>query len=171
MPTGSQGSASQSWTGGRRQLPVAVRSMPVQFSVEGASTGRSTSLRARSSSRLCDRWRRARPEERSSHRCSACSRPARVIHAVGPRYRDPDCATTLQRAYQSALAKADEVGARSVAFPSISTGGYGYPMAEAAILSAAALRGATSDVERVVLVAFGRDAEHQWRLALDEVAA
>ena len=51
-----------------------------------------------------------------------------VIHAVGPVYagRDAD-AVLLRGAYRSSLARADEVGARSVAFPSISTGVYGYP--------------------------------------------
>jgi O-acetyl-ADP-ribose deacetylase (regulator of RNase III) len=98
--------------------------------------------------------------------------PARwIIHAVGPRYRDPGSGATLQRAYRSALAKADEVAARSVAFPSISTGSYGYPAAEAAVLSVAALRTSNTDVERVVLVAFRREAELAWRSALDEVAA
>jgi len=49
-----------------------------------------------------------------------------VIHAVGPIYRGPQEAATLASAYTQALARADEVGATSVAFPSISTGAYGY---------------------------------------------
>jgi len=55
-----------------------------------------------------------------------------VIHAVGPIYRGPQDAATLTSAYMQSLARADEVGATSVAFPSISTGAYGYPLAEAA---------------------------------------
>ncbi|MEJ5866835.1 macro domain-containing protein [Pseudokineococcus sp. 5B2Z-1] len=92
-----------------------------------------------------------------------------VVHAVGPRYRGrPQDAELLASAYTSSLARADEVGARSLAFPSISTGVYGYPDEEAARVSVAALRGATSDVERVVLVARGHRMADLWRRALDE---
>lgn len=49
-------------------------------------------------------------------------RPARwVVHAVGPRYRGPQDAEVLASAYVASLQCADQVGARSVAFPSIST--------------------------------------------------
>ena len=94
-----------------------------------------------------------------------------VIHAVGPRYRDPGAADTLQRAYVDALRRADDVHAASVAFPSISTGSYGYPAQEAAALSVAALRSARTSVERVVLVAFGREMQQQWGRALEEADA
>ena len=57
-----------------------------------------------------------------------------VIHAVGPFYRDglhgePEL---LARAYRRSLEVAVEHGLRSIAFPSISTGAYRYPIAEAA---------------------------------------
>jgi len=65
-----------------------------------------------------------------------------VIHAVGPIYQGPQDAATLTSAYTQALARADEVGATSVAFPLISTGAYGYPLAEAAAVSVQALCGA-----------------------------
>jgi O-acetyl-ADP-ribose deacetylase (regulator of RNase III) len=57
-----------------------------------------------------------------------------VIHAVGPRYRDGRHgeAELLASAYRSSLRLAREGGFRTVAFPSISTGVYGYPVAEAA---------------------------------------
>lgn len=70
-----------------------------------------------------------------------------VIHAVGPIYRGPQDAATLASAYTQALARADEVGATSVAFPSISTGAYGYPLAEAATVSVQALCGAVTAVQ------------------------
>ena len=73
-----------------------------------------------------------------------------VIHAVGPHYGDRDDAELLKSAYRSALARADEVGARSVAFPSISTGVYGYPEPEAAEVSVAALLAAYTEVEWVL---------------------
>lgn len=93
--------------------------------------------------------------------------PARwVIHAVGPRYQGPQDAEVLASAYAASLARADEVGARSVAFPSISTGVYGYPEEDAAHVSVQALRGARTRVERVLLVAFGRRAEQLWREAV-----
>lgn len=61
--------------------------------------------------------------------------PARhVIHAVGPVFRDggPEDAELLAAAYRNSLALAREHGLRRVAFPSISTGAYGYPIAAAA---------------------------------------
>ena len=77
-----------------------------------------------------------------------------VIHAVGPIYQGPQDAATLTSAYTQALARADEVGATTVAFPSISTGAYGYPLAEAAAVSVQALCGAVTAVQSVLLVAF-----------------
>jgi len=89
-----------------------------------------------------------------------------VIHAVGPQYSGPQDEAVLAATYLAALARADEVGARSVAFPSISTGVYGYPEDEAARVSVAALRAATTQVETVLLVAFsGRMAQlWEWEL-------
>jgi len=61
--------------------------------------------------------------------------PARfVIHTVGPVWRGGTCneATTLASCYRSSLGIAAERGFRSVAFPSVSTGAYGYPVEEAA---------------------------------------
>lgn len=89
-----------------------------------------------------------------------------IIHAVGPRYRSPDDAPVLQFAYSAALARADECGARTVSFPSISTGRYGYPAKEAAALSVHALQTARTEVDRVLLVAFSDDAAELWASAL-----
>jgi O-acetyl-ADP-ribose deacetylase (regulator of RNase III) len=83
--------------------------------------------------------------------------PARwIVHAVGPRYRDgrrgePEL---LASCYRRALEVADEVGARSVAFPAISTGIYGYPPEEAASIAVGTLQSADTGVELVRLVAF-----------------
>lgn len=56
-----------------------------------------------------------------------------VIHAVGPIYSGlPSDAAELGSAYRESLRRASEVGARSIAFPSISTGAYGYPIKQAA---------------------------------------
>ncbi|HHL39142.1 MAG TPA: O-acetyl-ADP-ribose deacetylase [Deltaproteobacteria bacterium] len=58
----------------------------------------------------------------------------RVIHTVGPIYRDGTRGERelLASAYRSSLEKALDEGLKSVAFPSISTGAYGYPIDEAA---------------------------------------
>jgi O-acetyl-ADP-ribose deacetylase (regulator of RNase III) len=59
--------------------------------------------------------------------------PARyVIHTVGPVYQGrPSDRTLLESCYRNSLQLALEVGARTVAFPAISCGVYGYPLAEA----------------------------------------
>jgi O-acetyl-ADP-ribose deacetylase len=87
--------------------------------------------------------------------------PARwVIHAVGPRWRGGDRgeAELLASCYRRSLEVAGELGARSIAFPAISTGIYGYPPAEAAAIAVRALRDAAASpeppVERALLVAF-----------------
>jgi O-acetyl-ADP-ribose deacetylase len=78
-----------------------------------------------------------------------------VVHAVGPIWSGaPDDAETLALAYRASLARADEVRARSIAFPAISTGVYGYPKQEAAQVAVRTLRAARTDVERCLLVAF-----------------
>ena len=92
-----------------------------------------------------------------------------VIHAVGPRYSGPQDEPVLAAAYTAALTRADEVGARSVAFPSISTGVYGYPDRDAARISVTALRTATTDVESVVLVAFSERTARLWRKELGRI--
>src|SRR5437764_10490134 len=66
--------------------------------------------------------------------------PARwIIHAVGPRYRDGRHgeAELLASCYRRSLEVADELGARSIAFPAISTGIYGYPLEEATDIAVA----------------------------------
>ena len=79
-----------------------------------------------------------------------------VIHTVGPVYTTrEDRRPTLLAAYASCLRVADEVGARSVAFPLLSAGAYGWPLDDAAAVAVEAIKGAATDVEDVRLVAFG----------------
>ena len=56
-----------------------------------------------------------------------------IIHTVGPRYyTDPNPPKTLESCYLNCLRTADDLGLESIAFPSISTGAFGYPVEEAA---------------------------------------
>ena len=83
--------------------------------------------------------------------------PARwVIHAVGPVWRGGDQGEPelLAACYRNSLAEADLVGARTVAFPAISTGVYGYPKEAAARIAIDTLRDTPSSVEQAILVAF-----------------
>lgn len=89
-----------------------------------------------------------------------------VVHAVGPVWSGAGDEPVLASAYTESLARADEVGARSVAFPAISTGVYGYPDEEAARTSVAAVLGAGTAVEEVLLVAFSGRVARLWEAEL-----
>ena len=92
--------------------------------------------------------------------------PARwVIHTVGPVWRGGthDEPALLASCYRQCLARADEVGARSIAFPAISTGVYGYPKAAAAAIAVETLRDTPTSVETAILVAFDHENEALYR--------
>ncbi len=81
---------------------------------------------------------------------------AHVIHTVGPVWHGgkADEADLLASCYRRSLEVAAALGARSLAFPAISTGIYGYPPDEAAVIAVTTVRAAPPAIERVVLVAF-----------------
>jgi O-acetyl-ADP-ribose deacetylase (regulator of RNase III) len=82
-----------------------------------------------------------------------------VIHTVGPVYsQHDDPAPLLASCHTESLRVAGEIGARTVAFPAISTGVYGYPLGEAAPVAIGAVRGADTRVELVRFVLFGDEA-------------
>jgi O-acetyl-ADP-ribose deacetylase (regulator of RNase III) len=78
-----------------------------------------------------------------------------VIHAVGPVYqrRDQD-AELLASAYRSSLRLASENGVRTIAFPAISTGIYGYPLDQAAPIALRAVRDYLEQHPEIELVRF-----------------
>lgn len=86
--------------------------------------------------------------------------PARhVIHTVGPVYATrEDRSELLASAYRESLRVADELGARTVAFPAISAGVYGWPMDDAARIAVQTVRSTRTAVEEVRFVLFGDDA-------------
>lgn len=85
-----------------------------------------------------------------------------VIHTVGPVWHDGNLGEPeqLQSAYRRCFEVAHKHGIRSIAFPAISCGVYGYPMRDAALiaLSAAKTAADSGDFERIVLVQFSQQA-------------
>lgn len=98
--------------------------------------------------------------------------PARyVIHTVGPVYKDglhrePDL---LASCYSESLKLASAKGIKTVAFPSISTGAYGYPLADAARIALQTVKAYLAEhpeIERVRFVLFGKAAYAAYEAAL-----
>ncbi|MGG8409432.1 O-acetyl-ADP-ribose deacetylase [Streptomyces sp. 12297] len=78
-----------------------------------------------------------------------------VIHTVGPVWsKEEDRSALLASCYRESLRVADELGARSVAFPAISTGIYGWPMDDGARIAVQTVRAARTEVEEVRFVLF-----------------
>jgi O-acetyl-ADP-ribose deacetylase (regulator of RNase III) len=104
--------------------------------------------------------------------------PARlVIHAVGPRWRGGSQGEDeqLASAWRSALREAIDHGATSVAFPSLATGIYGFPVERAAGLALAVVRQALARLPlgsslEVTVCAFSESDEGVYSRALDELA-
>ncbi len=101
--------------------------------------------------------------------------PARhVIHTVGPVWRggtsgEPDL---LASCYRNSLAAASALGLKTVAFPAISTGAYGYPVAAAARIAVTEVRDFLQrnlDIERVILCCFSNSDFQTYVQVADEV--
>ncbi|MGA2267896.1 MAG: O-acetyl-ADP-ribose deacetylase [Bryobacteraceae bacterium] len=105
---------------------------------------------------------------------AAGSLPAQyVFHAVGPIYRDgrhgePEL---LASCYRKCLEMAEERGIRTITFPAISTGVYGYPLEEAAGIALrevkAHLEKADTKLQQVIFVLFGKAAYEVYASLLD----
>lgn len=97
-----------------------------------------------------------------------------VIHTVGPVWHDGTRGEDelLASCYRTSLALAAQHGLRSIAFPSISTGAYGFPLDRAARIAVRECRAFLARdplLERVLLVCFGRAALAGYEQALKDV--
>jgi O-acetyl-ADP-ribose deacetylase (regulator of RNase III) len=93
-----------------------------------------------------------------------------IIHTVGPvwdggAYGEADL---LASCYRRCLQLADDLGVRSIAFPSIATGLYGFPPEYAARIAVATIRSTRTTVEQIRLVAFDEPARNLLTAALHE---
>jgi O-acetyl-ADP-ribose deacetylase len=127
---------------------------------------------------IWEECRRVAPCPTGDARATTAGRlPARyVIHAVGPVWRGGHSgeSSQLASAYRASLDRADELGLASVAFPSISTGIFGYPVDRAAQTALAAVRdrlAAGSSVRRVVFVLFDDRTLEAYERALADLGA
>ena len=91
-----------------------------------------------------------------------------VIHTVGPVWAGGGHGEdeVLASCYRRSLAVADELGARSVAFPAIATVVYGFPAGRAARIAVATIRSTSTRLGRIRLVAFDRAAAEHLTAAL-----
>jgi O-acetyl-ADP-ribose deacetylase (regulator of RNase III) len=102
--------------------------------------------------------------------------PARhVIHVVGPMWHGGDSGEPeqLEASYRSAMELADQRGLRNIAFPSLATGIFGYPVDQAAPLAIRTVRDSltqTRGLSDVTFVLFDDDTFAQYQSALDSYA-
>jgi O-acetyl-ADP-ribose deacetylase (regulator of RNase III) len=100
--------------------------------------------------------------------------PARfVIHTVGPVWRGGKHgeAETLANCYHNSLQLVMENGIKTIAFPAISCGAYGYPVEEAAQIALQTTReflASTDQTEKVIFVLWGDDVYEAYRQALEK---
>ncbi len=97
--------------------------------------------------------------------------PARmVIHTVGPVYaKSEDRSRLLASCYRESLRVADELGARSVAFPAVSAGVYGWPVDDAARIAVTTVHAAPTQVTEARFVLFSPDVLAAFERALAAV--
>ncbi|GAA0630508.1 O-acetyl-ADP-ribose deacetylase [Streptomyces thermocarboxydovorans] len=94
-----------------------------------------------------------------------------VIHTVGPVYSTTeDRSDLLASCYRESLRVADELGAKTVAFPAISTGVYRWPMDDAARIAVETVRAMDTAVEEVRFVLFDERAYNAFAARLEDGA-
>ncbi len=99
-----------------------------------------------------------------------------VIHTVGPVWRGGSLCEQdlLESCYRRCLQLAEEHGVKTMAFPAISTGAYGFPMdmaARIAVEQVSQYLRKSDKIEKVVFVCFGSAATFAYRSALDDASA
>ncbi len=98
-------------------------------------------------------------------------RAKHVIHTVGPVWQGGEAGepALLRSCYRRSLELAAEHGLRTIAFPAISTGVYGYPASLAAQEAVAEIRQtvAALDIDEVLLVTFGPESTSAFQSAVD----
>lgn len=92
-----------------------------------------------------------------------------IVHTVGPVWHGGQRGepALLRGCYSASLRIADEHGARSIAFPAISTGAYGYPVQAAARIAVNTVREAAPQLANVRLVRFVCFSERDWNVYLE----
>ncbi|PIE42835.1 MAG: O-acetyl-ADP-ribose deacetylase [Gammaproteobacteria bacterium] len=95
-----------------------------------------------------------------------------VIHTAGPIYKnESDPASVLRSSYKNSLLLARENNCRSIAFPAISCGVYGYPVKEAAVIAIQTCSDqAFSDME-IIFCLFGSEMRSEWQSIYDRLSA
>jgi O-acetyl-ADP-ribose deacetylase (regulator of RNase III) len=86
-----------------------------------------------------------------------------VIHAATMELGGPTSAEIIEQATRSTLAKAEELGAGSLALVAFGTGVGGFPLEDAARIMVAAAREHTGELERIVFAVHGDEAERAFR--------
>src|ERR671918_868824 len=89
-----------------------------------------------------------------------------VIHAATMELGGPTSAEVIERATRSTLAKAEQLGCRSLALVAFGTGVGGFPLGEGARLMVGAAREHEGGLERIVFAVHGDEAERAFRAAL-----
>jgi|688.fasta_scaffold276400_2 O-acetyl-ADP-ribose deacetylase (regulator of RNase III) len=98
-----------------------------------------------------------------------------VVHTVGPVWRGGDSneAETLANAYRNSLERAAEVEAKTISFPSISTGAYGYPVEKAAEVALQTIKGFVEgkpdQFEEICFVLFDSRTHNTYKDAADTI--
>ncbi|WP_019544531.1 O-acetyl-ADP-ribose deacetylase [Streptomyces sulphureus] len=128
---------------GGPEIVAACRDLRATSHVDGLPTGQAVATTA---GRLPARW---------------------VVHTVGPVHaKSEDRSGLLASAHRESLRVARELGARTVAFPAISTGVYRWPLADAARIALGTVRAEGEGFEEIRFVLFGDDAYRAYEAEL-----
>jgi len=93
-----------------------------------------------------------------------------IIHTATPKWRGGNRGepVLLESCYRESLARADEVGAQSIAFPALATGAHGYPLKQAGKIAVNMVRSTPTDVQSIRFVCFDNQTLRAFQAALDQ---